>query len=114
MSTATAMMESASQRIGYIARARRYLYERDRLECATGDQIQSLADYLRYQDFLRAIELPRKAKERLIGDFFMRQPTPNAKLPAELESALALWNEVIDSEAKKYGFGTNQLPKDQT
>ena len=108
MSTVTAMMEDAQQRMLYIARARRYLFERDRLDCATEEAIQGLADHLRHMDFRNAIAPYLKAKERLIGDFFMLQTIPGAKLPAELERALAQWDEMIDIEARKFGFGLPQ------
>jgi hypothetical protein len=95
----------------YYAQAKQYLYDRDELECATADQLEKLADYLRHQDFRRHIEPYLKQKQRLVGDFFALQATPNAKMPAELEKVLAQWDEMINAKALEFGYSPDQLTK---
>lgn len=92
----------------YYAQAKQYLYDRDRLECATEDQLGKLAEYLRYQDFRRHIEPYLKSKARIVGDFFALQVSPNAKMPEELEKALAQLDEMINAEALKFGYSPDQ------
>lgn len=101
----SAMIEDAQIRMRYWAKAKQYLYDRDRLEIATEDQIASLADSLRYEDFRLATQPYVKQKERLITSFFGTQLDPlTAQMPKDLEDALAQWDEMIAIEARNFGF----------
>jgi hypothetical protein len=91
----------------YYAQAQRYLYDRGRLEMATDDQLASLAESLRYDDFRRHVEPYLQQKMRLVSDFLALQATPNAKMPKELEVVLAQWDEMTAIEAGKFGYASN-------
>lgn len=93
----------------YYAQAKQYLHDRDRLDRATEDELQKLAEVLRHQDFRRNIEPYLKQKQRLVGDFFALQISPNAKLPEELQKALAQWDEMINAKALEFGYSPDQL-----
>ena len=106
-------MTTAMQALGvmprYYAQAKQYLYDRDRLDCATADELEKLAEYLRYQDFRRHIEPYFTQKQRLVGDFFALQISPNAKVPEELQKVLAQWDEMINAKALEFGYSPDQL-----
>ncbi len=101
----TSMIERAEIRMRYYAKAKQFLYDRDRLDTATDDQLASLAEYLRHQDFLLASRPYVAQKERLINSFFGMQLDPlTAQMPAELEEALANWDEMISQVARQFGY----------
>lgn len=101
-------MTTAMQPLGvmsrYYAQAKQYLYDHDRLDCATADELEKLAEYLRHQDFLRHIEPYLQQKQRLIGNFFALQASPNVKMPEELQKMLALWDEMINAKALEFEY----------
>jgi|SRR6185312_14726640 len=110
MSSSSALIDGMELRQRYYAKAKQFLYDHDRLDCATEDEIAKTADYLRYQDFRRNIEPYLKEKERLIGRFFNLQVSPSAQMPEELKKALAQWDELIAIEARNFSY---KMPPDQ-
>ncbi len=101
--------QTAMQALGvmprYYAKAKQYLYDRDRLDTATEDELSKLAEYLRHQDFLLATRPYVTQKESLIGRFFSLQANPTtAQLPKELEEALSQWDELIIGVALQFGY----------
>ena len=106
-------MTTAMQALGvmprYYARAQQFLYDRDRLEDAMEDELQSLAEALRYEDFRRHIEPYVQRKMRLVGDFFMLQVSPHARMSEELTNVLAMFDELIAAEASKFGYSPEQM-----
>jgi len=91
------------------AQARQFLYDRDRLDTVTDEQLAGLAERLRYEDFRRHTEPYLEQKRRLIGDFFTLQASPNVKMPEELEALLAQWDEMIAAKALEFGYSPDQL-----
>ncbi len=105
MSAMMLSAEAAGLSMRYYARAKQYLYDRDRLDEATEDELSKLAEYLRHQDFILATRPYVAQKERIISRFFELQVNPTtAQLPKELEDALAQWDELIAIEARKFGY----------
>jgi len=93
----------------YYAQAQQYLYDRDRLDTVTDEQLAGLAERLRYEDFRRHTEPYVRQKMRLVGDFFALQASPNAKMPEELQKMLAQWDEMIQAKALEFGYSPDQL-----
>lgn len=99
------MIEQSQLRMRYYAKAKQYLYDRDRLDTATEDELINVAEYLRHQDFLLATRPYLRQKEYIVTRFFNLQANPaQAKLPPELEAALAQWDEMIAIEARNFGY----------
>lgn len=103
--TATAMLEHASLMQKYYAQAMRYLEERDRLEISTEAQIKHVAEAMRWEDFRKAVEPYERAKAKLLGDFFALQTSLATEIPEALQKALDSWNEMIQIEGRKFGYG---------
>jgi hypothetical protein len=105
-------MTTAMQALGvmprYYARAQRLLYDRGRLEGTTQDELESLAQALRYEDFRRHVEPYMQQKMRLASDFYMLQISPHAKMSEELTKVLALWDEMIAAKALEFGYSLDQ------
>jgi hypothetical protein len=102
--SATAMAERATFMLKYHAQARRYLYERDRLEEATENELTSLADSLRYEDFRRHVKPYERARNHIMSRWLSLQVNTMADMPKEVKDCIAQWNELIASEARKFGF----------
>lgn len=100
------MFSEHPKRIEFYHHARRYLRERDPLayETANVKEIEHVADALRYEAFLEAIQPYLKQKERLLSDFYSLQTRPAAPMPDWLREALAEWDTMIKAVAKEFGF----------
>jgi hypothetical protein len=103
---ATAMLAGQSLMIKYHAQAKRYLKDRGRYESASADEFTKVAEYLRHQDFRRAIEPCVRQRANLIGSWFALQAMPVSidMMPAALKEAVAMWDEMIGSVAKQFGY----------
>ncbi len=101
MSTA---MQALSVMPRYYAQAQQFLYDRDRLDEATDEELTHLAESLRYQDFRRHIEPYVQQKMRLVNDFYMLQVSAHAKMSQELQKVLAMWDEMITAKALEFGY----------
>ena len=103
------MIEDAEIRLRYHAKAQQFLYGRARLDEATQDEVDKVADYLRYQDFRLAIEPYLKMKERAISPFLMLSVSPGkVELPRQVKEAIAQCDEMIAIEARKFGYTPDQ------
>lgn len=88
----------------YHAQAKRYLWERDRLDEATPEELASIADWLRYESFRRAIEPYERARNYIVSRWLSLHAIPPADMPAEIKNAVDGWNELIASKASEFGF----------
>lgn len=98
------MIEAAMIKGRYYAQARRYLKEHGDLELATQDELEKLAEYLRWQDFFQHIQPYLSQKTRLLSNYFCTRTHLSPQIPADLEKALAEWDDMIDIEARKFGY----------
>lgn len=101
------MIETAEMQMRYHAKAKQFLYDNDRLDTATEAELSKVAEYLRHNDFLLHIQPYVEKKRKLLTDFYARQVQPNVPLPAWLQEALAIWDEMIGIEARKFGYSVS-------
>lgn len=101
------MFSEHPKRIEFYHHARRYLKERGpaAYERATREEIEHIADALRYEAFREQIQPYLKAKEKLLNDFYSLQVQPSAPWPEWLREYLAEWDVMIQAVAKEFGYG---------
>lgn len=87
----------------YRAWARRELYE-DGNTHPSADELQSVADYLRWEDFKRNIEPYERIRTRLMSDFLSYGTKPVAPLPKTLQDTIVMLNQRIESIAEQFGI----------
>jgi hypothetical protein len=103
---ATAMLAEQSFMAKYHAQAKRYLKDRGRYESASADEFAKVAAYLRHQDFRRAIEPYSRQRANIVCSWYALQAMPVSidMMPAALKEAVAMWDEMISSVAKQFGY----------
>lgn len=100
----TTATEAAENRLKYHAQAKRYLYERGRLDEATAEELQSVADWCRYEEFRRNIEPYERARNHIMSQWISLQVNPQADMPQTVKDCVAGWNDLIASKAREFGF----------
>lgn len=96
--------------IKYYAKARRYLDDHGRLLHATDEQITSVAEWLRYHEFRRAIEPLERQRNKPVMDWLSLQTDVHAEQPDWLKKIVADWNEHIAFVARsEFGYDSTSL-----
>jgi hypothetical protein len=92
--------------IKYYHAARRYLKERGSVEYATAtvEEIERIGQWLRYEDYRRAIQPYLEHKARLLCDFYSLRANLNDPKPQWLQERLADWDAMIASVAREFGY----------
>ena len=100
------MFAEHPKRIEFYHHARRYLREHDPMgyETMRREQIEHVADALRYEAFREATQPYRRVKEKVLGDFYKLQANPVVVLPDWLREQLAELDKGIASVARDFGF----------
>lgn len=68
--------------------------------------VQHLEDSIRYREFRRQIEPYERQRNHYVSKWLSLQAMPKSldDMPEDLKKAVALWNEMIAIEAKKFGY----------
>jgi hypothetical protein len=98
------------KRIEFYHHARRYLREHDPIgyETMRHEQIERMADALRYEAFREHAQPYQRIKQKLLGDFYNLQVRPNVPLPEWLTDQLAELDTMIASVAREFGYEPDQ------
>lgn len=100
------MFSENPKRIEFYHRARSYLRGHDPIgyETMRCEQIERMADVLRYEAFREHAQPYLRIKEKLLSDFYSLQVRPNVPLPEWLTDQLAELDTMIASVAREFGF----------
>lgn len=99
------MLRKQEFMVKYYAKAQRYLDDRDRLRDATDDQITSVAEWLRYHEFRRAVEPLDRYRNKAVSDWLAIQTDVHAEQPEWLKKIVTEWNEHIAFVARsEFGY----------
>jgi len=66
--------------------------------------IERLMELIRFREYRRAIEPYLRKRTKLMSDWLSLQVRMDAPQPQWLTDAVALWDEMISTEAKKFGY----------
>lgn len=64
--------------------------------------VQHLEDSIRYREFRRRIESYERQRNHCVSKWLQAMSLDD--MPEDLKKAVALWNEMIAIEAKKFGY----------
>lgn len=100
------MFSEHPKRIEFYHHARRYLRERGgaAYERATREEIEHIANALRYEAFREEIQPYLKIEEKLLGDFYSLQVNPCTPPPEWLQDQLAELDTMISAVGKEFGY----------
>ena len=100
------MLPAANVIPRYVAQARRYLWERGRLDLASQEEITSLAEYLRYHEFRCAIEPHQRLQEKMITDWAILQSgsVDWSEAPQLLQETVLDIHRAIKKIAADFGY----------